>query len=61
MNDCALVAMLVLLGLPLFETTGAGITALSQARGHRVLIDRLRRGPDPVLKTGRLHRFQQLE
>ena len=36
-NDFALVAMLGLLGLRIFEATGADITALGEARGHRVL------------------------
>ena len=36
-NDYALVAMLGLLGLPVFEATGASITDLSEARGHHVL------------------------
>jgi integrase/recombinase XerD len=36
-NDYALVAMLGLLGLRIFEATGSNIEALSEARGHRVL------------------------
>jgi integrase/recombinase XerD len=36
-NDYALVAMLGLLGLRVFEATGSDITALGEARGHRVL------------------------
>jgi integrase/recombinase XerD len=36
-NDFALVAMLGLLGLRIFEATGSDITALGEARGHRVL------------------------
>jgi site-specific recombinase XerD len=36
-NDFALVAMLGLLGLRIFEATGADIAALGEARGHRVL------------------------
>jgi integrase/recombinase XerD len=36
-NDYALVAMLGLLGLRVFEATGSEITALGEARGHRVL------------------------
>lgn len=36
-NDFALVAMLGLLGLRIFEATGADIEALSEVRGHRVL------------------------
>ena len=36
-NDFALVAMLGLLGLRIFEATGANIEALSEIRGHRVL------------------------
>jgi site-specific recombinase XerD len=35
--DFALVAMLELLGLRIFEATGAGITDLSETHGHRVL------------------------
>ena len=35
--DFALVAMLVLLGLRIFEATGADITDLSEVHGHRVL------------------------
>ena len=37
LNDYALVAMLGLLGLRVFEATGSDITALGEARGHRVL------------------------
>jgi integrase/recombinase XerD len=37
LNDHALVAMLGLLGLRIFEATGSNIEALSEARGHRVL------------------------
>ena len=37
LNDFALVAMLGLLGLRIFEATGANIDALSEVRGHRVL------------------------
>jgi integrase/recombinase XerD len=36
-NDFALVAMLGLLGLRIFEATGSDVTALGEARGHRVL------------------------
>jgi site-specific recombinase XerD len=36
-NDFALVAMLGLLGLRIFESTGADITDLSEVHGHRVL------------------------
>lgn len=36
-NDYALVAMLGLLGLRVFEATGSDVTALGEARGHRVL------------------------
>lgn len=36
-NDFALVAMLGLLGLRIFEATGSDITALGEAHGHRVL------------------------
>jgi site-specific recombinase XerD len=36
-NDFALVTMLGLLGLRIFEATGSDITALGEARGHRVL------------------------
>lgn len=36
-NDFALVAMLGLLGLRIFEATGSDIDALSEVRGHRVL------------------------
>jgi integrase/recombinase XerD len=36
-NDFALVAMLGLLGLRIFEATGADVGALGEARGHRVL------------------------
>lgn len=36
-NDFALVAMLGLLGLRIFEATGADVEALSEVRGHRVL------------------------
>lgn len=36
-NDFALVAMLGLLGLRIFEATGVDIEALSEVRGHRVL------------------------
>ena len=36
-NDFALVAMLGLLGLRIFEATGSKIQALGEARGHRVL------------------------
>lgn len=36
-NDFALVAMLGLLGLRIFEATGSDIAALGEARGHRVL------------------------
>jgi integrase/recombinase XerD len=36
-NDFALVAMLGLLGLRIFEATSSDITALGEARGHRVL------------------------
>jgi integrase/recombinase XerD len=36
-NDFALVAMLGLLGLRIFEATSADITALSEVHGHRVL------------------------
>jgi site-specific recombinase XerD len=36
-NDFALVAMLGLLGLRIFEATGADITAIGETRGHRVL------------------------
>ncbi len=34
-GDFALVAMLGLLGLRIFEATGAGITDLSEEHGHR--------------------------
>jgi site-specific recombinase XerD len=37
LNDHALVAMLGLLGLRIFEATGSNVEALSEARGHRVL------------------------
>jgi integrase/recombinase XerD len=37
LNDYALVAMLGLLGLRVFEATGSNISDLSEARGHRVL------------------------
>jgi site-specific recombinase XerD len=37
LNDYALVAMLGLLGLRIFEATGSDIEALGEARGHRVL------------------------
>ena len=37
LNDFALVAMLGLLGLRVFEATGADITELSEIHGHRVL------------------------
>lgn len=33
--DCALVAMLGLLGLPIFESTGAGIAGLGEEHGYR--------------------------
>jgi len=36
-NDFALVVMLGLLGLRIFEATGSDVTALGEARGHRVL------------------------
>jgi site-specific recombinase XerD len=36
-NDFALVAMLGLLGLRIFEATGANVDALSEVHGHRVL------------------------
>jgi len=36
-NDFALVAMLGLLGLRIFEATGTNIEALSEVHGHRVL------------------------
>src|SRR3546814_16965693 len=36
-NDFALVAMLALLGLRIFEATGADIDALEEVHGHRVL------------------------
>jgi len=36
-NDFALVAMLGLLGLRIFEATGADITDLGEEHGHRVL------------------------
>ncbi|WP_241005396.1 tyrosine-type recombinase/integrase [Nocardioides sp. zg-1228] len=36
-NDFALVAMLGLLGLRVFEATGSNVQALGEARGHRVL------------------------
>jgi integrase/recombinase XerD len=36
-NDYALVAMLGLLGLRVFEATGSDVAALGEARGHRVL------------------------
>jgi integrase/recombinase XerD len=36
-NDFALVAMLGLLGLRIFEATGSDINALSETHGHRVL------------------------
>ena len=36
-NDFALVAMLGLLGLRVFEATGSDVQALGEARGHRVL------------------------
>ncbi len=36
-NDFALVAMLGLLGLRVFEATGTDVQALGEARGHRVL------------------------
>jgi len=36
-NDFALVAMLGLLGLRVFEATGADIDAIGEVRGHRVL------------------------
>ena len=36
-NDFALVAMLGLLGLRIFEATGSDIDALGETRGHRVL------------------------
>lgn len=36
-NDFALVAMLGLLGLRVFEATGTNVEALGEARGHRVL------------------------
>lgn len=36
-SDYALVAMLGLLGLRIFEATGSDIAALGEARGHRVL------------------------
>ncbi|WP_374220796.1 tyrosine-type recombinase/integrase [Pimelobacter simplex] len=36
-NDFALVAMLGLLGLRIFEATGADIETLSEIRGHRVI------------------------
>ena len=37
LNDFALVAMLGLLGLRVFEATGADVTELSEIHGHRVL------------------------
>lgn len=37
LNDFALVAMLGLLGLRIFEATGANIEALSEVHGHRIL------------------------
>ncbi len=37
LNDFALVAMLGLLGLRIFEATGTDIEALSEVHGHRVL------------------------
>ncbi|WP_104108393.1 tyrosine-type recombinase/integrase [Nocardioides sp. 616] len=37
LNDFALVAMLGLLGLRVFEATGSNVEALGEARGHRVL------------------------
>jgi integrase/recombinase XerD len=37
LNDFALVAMLGLLGLRIFEATGADIEALGESHGHRVL------------------------
>ncbi|WP_299933004.1 tyrosine-type recombinase/integrase [uncultured Nocardioides sp.] len=37
LNDFALVAMLGLLGLRIFEATGTDVQALGEARGHRVL------------------------
>jgi hypothetical protein len=36
-NDFALVTMLGLLGLRIFEATGANIEALEEVHGHRVL------------------------
>jgi integrase/recombinase XerD len=39
-NDFALVAMLGLLGLRIFEATGADITDLGEEHGHRVLNQR---------------------
>jgi integrase len=36
-NDFALVAMLGLLGLRIFEATGSNVEALSEVHGHRVL------------------------
>jgi site-specific recombinase XerD len=36
-NDFALVAMLGLLGLRVFEATGTNVEAMGEARGHRVL------------------------
>jgi hypothetical protein len=39
-NDFALIAMLGLLGLPIFEACGASIDNLSEEHGHRVLKDR---------------------
>jgi site-specific recombinase XerD len=38
LNDFALVALLGLLGLRIFEATGANITDLAEVHGHRVLI-----------------------
>jgi integrase/recombinase XerD len=35
-NDFALVAMLGLLGLRIFEATGSDVAALGEVRGHRV-------------------------
>jgi site-specific recombinase XerD len=60
-NDFALVAMLGLLGLRIFEATGADITDLTEIHGHRVLIvhgkgDKLATVPLPPALGGAIDR-----
>jgi hypothetical protein len=57
-NDFALVAMLGLLGLRVFEATGSDIEAPGELRGHRVF-RRLRKSPDRALLGRRPARIAQ--